>query len=191
MVDRPGDAVYGAAPVRRADRVWRAFEANEVTHSAAHYLLAIGALSKAPEPPRAADVARHLGVSRAAVSLQLRNLEAQRLVKLAPDQRLHLTHSGADLVARIAGKREVVLQLLRDVLGVPPRRAEMDACKVEHLLSEETGAALVHLLRFLRSDHPAARTFLKAYREAIGDCDEEETCEFCTTRCLLRAGQTR
>lgn len=172
-------------------RAWRAFESNEVTHSGAHYLLAIGALSREGTPPRAVDVARHLGVSRAAVSLQLRSLVGQRLVRSGKDQRLHLTRPGADLVVRIAGKREVVLRLLRDVLGVPARRAELDACKVEHLLSEETGGALVHLVRFLGSGHPAARSFLDAYRETVRDCPPSRHCEFCTRECLLRSGEDR
>ena len=59
--------------------LWRAFEANEVTHSAAHYLLAIAGLERRA-PPRAADVARYLGVSRAAASLQLRSLQEHGLV---------------------------------------------------------------------------------------------------------------
>ena len=169
------------------EKSWRAFEANEITHSGAHYLLAIGALSKEGAPPRAADVARHLEVSRAAVSLQLRSLVGQRLIRIAADQRIHLTRAGADLVARIAGKREVVLQLLRDVLGVPAAQAELDACKVEHLLSEETGGALVHLVRFLGSGNLAAKRFLEAYRTTVLECAPDERCEFCERDCLLRS----
>jgi Mn-dependent DtxR family transcriptional regulator len=176
---------------KQLSHVWREFEANEVTHSGAHYLLAIGALAREGTPPRAADIARHLGVSRAAVSLQLRILAGHRLVRAAADSRIHLTRAGADLVARIAGKREVVLRLLRDVLGVPAHRAELDACKVEHLLSEETGGALVRLIRFLDSGHPSARSFLEAYRTTIGECPPGDRCEFCERECLLRAGEHR
>jgi Mn-dependent DtxR family transcriptional regulator len=170
---------------------WRAFESNEVTHSGAHYLLAISALSREGAAPRAADVARHLGVSRAAVSLRLRGLVDQRLARTGEDQRLHLTRAGADLVARIAGKREVVLRFLRDSLGVSSRQAELDACKVEHLLSEETGGALVRLVRFLESGHPAARSFLEAYGRTVRSCPPSEHCEFCTRECLLRTGEDR
>jgi Mn-dependent DtxR family transcriptional regulator len=167
--------------------LWRAFEANEVTHSGAHYLLAVAALSRDGVAPRAAEIARHLGVSRAAVSLQLRTLEGQRLTRSAADQRIHLTRAGADLVARIAGKREVVHAFLSDVLGVSEPRSRADACKVEHLLSEETGAALVHLIRFLKSDHPAVKAFLRAYRRTTHACPPDERCEFCPGTCLLRA----
>jgi Mn-dependent DtxR family transcriptional regulator len=145
---------------------WRAFEANEVTHSAAHYLLAIGASAKGGPAPRAATIARSLGVSRAAASLQLRSLAGRGFIEMDNAQRLHLSRVGADLVARILGKREVVRVFLRDILGVRASTAEADACKIEHLLSEETSAATVRLTHFLRSDQPAARACLNAFRKS-------------------------
>lgn len=143
------------AHARRAS--WRAFEDNEITHSAAHYLLAVDALAGADEGPRAADVARYLGVTRAAVSLQLRTLRERGYLVASAGARLRLSRSGARLVARLASKREVVRTFLGEVLGVHGRTAEVDACKIEHLLSEESAAALVRLVRLLRSGDKRAR----------------------------------
>lgn len=168
---------------------WRAFDANEVTHSAAHYLLAIAAFARRGVSPRAADVARELGISRAAASLQLRALQQHGLVEVDGKMRLHLTRAGADVVARVASKREVVRVFLEEILGVRPQAAALDACKVEHLLSEETGAALVRLIRFLRSAHPAAQEALRAFRETTASCPPEGRCDLCTNTCLLAAGQ--
>jgi len=148
------------------EKVWREFESNEITHSAAHYLLALASWEKNGESPRAADLARQLGVSRAAVSLQIKVLLGQRLVKAhQKDHRISLTREGADLVARIVSKREAVRTFLEEVLGVSKKTAELDGCKVEHLLSEETGAALVRLIEFLRSADPVARAFLMKVKE--------------------------
>lgn len=167
---------------------WRAFEANEITHSAAHYLLAIAAFHRRGVHPRAADVSRELGISRAAASLQLRSLQEHGLVKVDERQRLHLTRAGADLVARVASKREVVRVFLEEILGVRPQSAAMDACKVEHLLSEETGAALVRLIRFLRSEHPAAQQALAVFKATTATCPPQARCDLCTNTCLLAAG---
>jgi Mn-dependent DtxR family transcriptional regulator len=169
--------------------VWRAFEANEITHSGAHYLLAVAAAGESGTPPRSVDVARSLGVTRAAASLQLRVLQDHGLVAIDRRQRLHLTANGADLVARVASKREVVRTFLGEVLGVRPATAELDACKVEHLLSEESGAALVRLLRFLRSDDPRAAAFATAFRTATADCPPGARCELCGRVCLLAVGR--
>jgi DtxR family Mn-dependent transcriptional regulator len=179
-------------PVRREpgataghQRTWRAFENNEITHSGAHYLLAVAALTKSGRAPRAADVARHLGVSRSAASLQLRSLHEQGLIESDGTQHLHLTRSGADLVARVTGKREVLRVFLRDILALRSDVAELDACKVEHLLSEETGAALVRLIRFLRSGHPAAEACVAAFRDTTAECPQDGNCELCERVCLL------
>ncbi len=168
--------------------VWRAFEANEITHSGAHYLLTIASLSREGKAPRAADVARALGVTRAATSLQLRALQEHGLVELDEGQRLRLSSAGADLVGRVASKREVLQVFLRELLGVRKGTAEVDACKVEHLLSEETGAALVRLIRFARSEQPEARAFVSAFRRTTAHCPPGGRCDLCTQACLLAAG---
>ncbi len=167
------------------ESVWRAFEANEISHSGAHYLLAIAALERTGESPRAVDIARQLGVSRAAVSLQIRTLKEQGLVDVDTDHRLGLSAEGAALVARIAGKRQVVRVFLHQVLGVPEELAELDACKVEHLLSEETAAGLVRLIAFLRSGHPAAERFLEVFGETVSHCPPTSRCDLCTESCIL------
>lgn len=167
------------------ESVWRAFEANEISHSGAHYLLAIAALERSGESPRAVDIARQLRVSRAAVSLQVRTLKEQGLVEVDADHRLALSAAGAALVARIAGKRQVVRVFLHEVLGVPEELAEMDACKVEHLLSEESAAGLVRLLAFLRSGHAAAGHFLEVFGETVAHCPPTSRCDLCTEACIL------
>jgi DtxR family transcriptional regulator, Mn-dependent transcriptional regulator len=186
-LDGPTRIWYGAHMARRAtsSALWRAFQDNEITHSGAHYLLAIGAAAKEGLAPRAAMVARALGVSRAAVSVRLRSLSAQGFLRVDPTQRLHLTRAGADLVARILSKREIVRAFLREILGVREATAEADACKIEHLLSEETRVATVRLSRFLQSDHPAAKACLKALRATTARCPPEGRCELCGVRCIL------
>jgi DtxR family Mn-dependent transcriptional regulator len=175
------------ARVQDYEHVWRAFEANEITHSAAHYLLAIAAAMKTGRAPRAADIARQLGVSRAAASLQVRTLRENGLLEVDDHHHISLTRGGADLVARIAGKREIVRVFLEEVLGVDSATAEMDACKVEHLISEQTGAALIRLITFLRSGYPAAEECLTVFRETIAACGPLSRCDLCSEVCLLNA----
>ncbi len=168
------------------ERVWRAFDDNEVTHSTAHYPLAVASLAERGSHPRAADVARRLGVSRAAVSMQLKTLREHGLVRVAKDNRLSLSRHGADLVARIASKREVFKAFLQEVLGVDPKVAEQDACKIEHLVSEESGAALVRFIHFLHSEDDVSTDFVDRFKHATADCPPDATCPLCREVCLLQ-----
>jgi len=142
---------------KKKTAIWKEYEHNEINHSRAHYLLAIASFQKFGQFPKAADVARHLGVSRAAVSLQLRPLILNKLIRLDSTNRILLTKTGADLVARIAGKRELFRSFLQEVLGVSEETADMDSCKVEHLLSEETGAALLKFIKKLEQGKAVVR----------------------------------
>jgi len=151
------------------EKVWREFERNEVTHSAAHYLLAVAAVGKSGRDPRAVDIARLLSVSRAAVSLQVRALRDSGLIDVGDDHRIHLTRIGADLVARIASKREVLRLFFVDVLGVDPETAERDACKIEHLISEQSGAAMVRFISCLRADEATLAGLVERVRATAAD----------------------
>ncbi len=172
--------------VSEYEKVWRAFDNNEVTHSTAHYLLAVASLAESGDRPRAADVARQLGVSRAAVSMQLRTLREHDLVQVGKDNRLKLSRHGADLVARIASKREVLREFLNQVLGVDPQVAERDACKIEHLVSEESGAALVRFIRFLHSDDEVSTDLVNRFKLSTAACPPDTTCRLCREVCLLQ-----
>jgi DtxR family Mn-dependent transcriptional regulator len=169
------------------EKEWRAFERNEVTHSAAHYLLAVAAIAKSGRDPRAVDVARQLEVSRAAVSLQIRTLRENGLVDVGDDHRIHLTRTGADLVARIASKREVVRLFLNEVLGVDPATAERDACKIEHLISEESGAALVRFISCLRDDEVALADIMRRVNAASAGGSGDDASDLQGAVRLLRA----
>lgn len=168
------------------EKVWRAFDKNEVTHSTAHYLLAVASLAEDGPSPRAADVARQLGVSRAAVSMQLKTLREHDLVRVGRDNRLSLSRHGADLVARIASKREVIKAFLQDILGVDPQVAERDACKIEHLVSEESGAALVRFIRFLQTEEAASIDLIDLFKHTTATCPPETTCPLCREVCILQ-----
>lgn len=165
---------------------WKAYEEVGISHSAAHYLLAIEELGREGEGPRAADVARGLGVSRAAVSLALKSLTRDGLVEVGEDHRLRLTAAGREVVARVASKRRVFAAFLAEVLGLPAEKAEAEACKVEHLLSTETAAAMVRFLRFARSSRTRGPLALSEFRDLTANCEPASRCDLCMGTCLLR-----
>jgi len=167
-------------------RVWKEFDANEVSHSVAHYLLAIVHHSGQNKAPRAADIARRLDISRAAVSIQLRTLKENGLVMVGKDHRILLTPTGKDLVERILSKRRTIIRFFIEVLGVLPHIAEEDACKIEHLISEESGAAMLRLIRFFDLKKSSVLPLIREFEQLTTECPPGIGCDRCTRQCVLR-----
>ena len=172
--------------MRDLQRVWKEFEANEVSHSVAHYLLAIWDSSTKTQPPRAVDIARRLDVSRAAVSLQLRTLKDNGLVCVGKDHRLRLSTEGKELVRRILSKRRIIQSFLVEILAIDEDIAEADACKIEHLISGETGASLARFISFARHKRGRLDPLIREFHSMTLDCTPGISCDFCTRDCVLR-----
>jgi len=124
-------------------QTWKQFEANRLTHSAAHHLRAIHELgAKYGGWARVTDIAHDLGITRGTVSINLRSLKKRGLVVTGATRMVKLSPQGRALVRDIHAKKAVVKSFLTKVLGVAERYAEVDSCKIEHLLSQRTGLQL-------------------------------------------------
>lgn len=164
---------------------WKEFEANELTHSAAHHLLAIHEVGLDYGGwARVSDIARQLDITRGSVSINLRALKKREWIETGDHHMVKLSEKGLKAVQSLMAKRTVVKAFLSDVLGTPDAQAEIDACKIEHLISHATGQRLVQFVRFLTGD-PVAKDCLKRFRRADGNCPESRICEVCKGHCLV------
>ena len=146
-----------------APTLWREFEGNEVTHSVAHHLAAVHDLKDHHGYARVSDVAKYLGITRGSASLTLKSLREKHYVQEDQNKHLSLSDKGHRIVHKVLEKRKVMETFLKDVLRIEKKQAEIDACKVEHLLSAEAGENLYHFVGFLLSDAPVARQLLQEY----------------------------
>lgn len=165
--------------------VWKEFESNQITHSVAHHLAAIHELTEAHGYARVSDVARHLDITRGSASLTLKALKERNYVLEDQNKFLRLSDEGRRIVDGVLTNRAIVRKFLKDVLRVEGRQAEVDACKVEHLLSLETGERLLHFVRFLLSDASVSRRFLRTFWEEKALCHDLEACPICEEECLM------
>lgn len=160
------------------EQYWKEYSGNELSHSETHYLLSIYSFLQKNDHLRATTIAKELGVSRNAVHLQLKKLSEKKLVKIK-ENFITLPKSSIEIVEKIANKRQTMIVLLSEVLGVPMHIAASDSCKVEHLISDETGEALLKFVQFLRSDRKVVLEFLKEYQKYYLQCDPEIGCGLC------------
>jgi len=147
---------------------WREFERNPLSHSMAHYLMAIDSLRSDLGYARATDVAEMLEVSRGAASMALNQLKKRGWVGEDPNRFLLLTEEGQRIANLVEQNFLVLSQFLQRLLGVEADVAFADACKMQHLMSMDTGRRLMRLMRYLLTDEELAvkvREQMKSLRE--------------------------
>ncbi len=100
------------------------------------YLESILLLSRALPYVHRIEVAKRLGVSQAAVNKAVKLLCEKNYV-YEDGKHLYLTASGISYASAVYEKHCIIREFLTS-LGVSPSAAETDACKMEHLVGEET-----------------------------------------------------
>ena len=165
--------------------VWREFEQNVISHSAAHHLMAIDGLLRTHGYARVTDVARALGITRGSASITLKALKDRGLVEEDLNKFLQLSQLGTSLAQQIQSRRIILIKFMRDVLHVSSEQAEIDACKIEHLISGETGEQLLIFLKFLFSNDEKAKAYLDAFHNYKTACHDITQCPVCEDECLL------
>lgn len=101
------------------------------------YLETIYMLSLHSSEVRSIDVARHLGYSKPSVSVAMKRLRENGYVNMDDNNLLTLTESGLAIARSIYERHQVISGYLMSI-GVSEKTALKDACRIEHVLSEET-----------------------------------------------------
>ena len=105
------------------------------------YLETILILSQRMERVRSIDVVEHMGFSKPSVSRGMKLLREQKLIEVDGAGYLTLTEEGRRIAEKIY-ERHTFLSKFIAKLGVDPQTAAEDACKMEHVISDETFEAL-------------------------------------------------
>jgi Mn-dependent DtxR family transcriptional regulator len=166
--------------------VWKRFENNTLSHSAAHYLMTIRLLLADHGYARVTDVAKHLNITRGSCSISLKPLKRRGLVVEDENKFLLLSPDGERLAEMVERNDQLLEELFRDILGVDQDQAEIDACKIEHLLSIETSMRLAAFLEYIKSERSAVTEFLDDMRGHFSTCTHDtENCPICNNICYL------
>ena len=109
------------------------------------YLFAIRILKDQYVCVRAVDVAHYLGLSKASVSIALRQLREQGLIEAEPDGNLLFTPLGRERVDLLTGRVAFFQQILTGA-GVEPSLALRDAVSFSWEMSEVSYKAFQNML---------------------------------------------
>ena len=101
------------------------------------YLETILVLQKKLGMVRSVDVARHMEVSKPSVCHAVATLRDGGFLTMDEDHFLHLTDVGREVAEKIYERHCFFTEQLI-AAGVDPKIAEADACRIEHIISDES-----------------------------------------------------
>lgn len=117
----------------------------KILESAENYLETILVLHNRKGQVRSIDIANELEFSKPSVSVAMKRLRENGYIIMHDDGYIELTDAGRKIAESIYDRHTTLTECLTRI-GVDPQTAAEDACRVEHVISEETFHAIkVHL----------------------------------------------
>lgn len=112
-----------------------------LTKSIEDYIEAIYIIEQEKGEIKSVDIANKLGVSRPAVNKAMNELNTLNLIQKTNYSNIELTIQGRNLAKKIYEKHILIYNFLLK-LGVSQENANIDCCKIEHVISEETAECI-------------------------------------------------
>lgn len=113
----------------------------KIQESAENYLETILILKERKGFVRSIDIAAELEFSKPSVSVAMKNLRENGYIEVDDLGHITLTAAGAEIAERIY-ERHTFLSSWLMALGVDPKVAVEDACRIEHVISAESFSAI-------------------------------------------------
>ncbi|WP_276651498.1 metal-dependent transcriptional regulator [Corynebacterium vitaeruminis] len=110
------------------------------------YLRTIYELEEEGVTPLRARIAERLEQSGPTVSQTVARMERDGLVVVASDRSLQMTPAGRDLATAVMRKHRLAERLLTDIIGLDIQKVHDEACRWEHVMSDEVERRLVAVL---------------------------------------------
>ncbi len=110
------------------------------------YLRTIYELEEEGITPLRARIAERLEQSGPTVSQTVARMERDGLLHVRNDRSLDLTSAGRELATAVMRKHRLAERLLTDIIGLDINQVHDEACRWEHVMSEDVEKRLVQIL---------------------------------------------
>lgn len=118
----------------------------QLQESGEMYLETLLILTTHSSTVRAVDVSEYMGYSKPSVSRAIGLLKSGGYVVTDDDGFLHLTEQGVARAQKVMERHTVLTRYLTSI-GVNEQTAADDACRIEHVISDESFAAIKRLMQ--------------------------------------------
>lgn len=109
----------------------------QIQQSAEDYLETILILWQRNGSVRSIDIAAEMGFSKPSVSVAMKNLRQGGYIEMEPSGEIRLLKPGMEIAEKTLEKHRMLTKFLV-ALGVSPQTAAQDACRMEHVISNES-----------------------------------------------------
>jgi Mn-dependent DtxR family transcriptional regulator len=110
--------------------------------SGENYLETILVLHQRQGYVRSIDIANELEFTKPSISRAVGILKNDGYITVEPSGNILLTEKGLEKATAVYDRHQTISAYLHKVLGVPEDVAEADACRIEHIISQETFAKI-------------------------------------------------
>lgn len=117
-----------------------------MNESAENYLETILMLSKTLPVVRSVDIANELGFKKSSVSVAMKHLRENNHITVSDAGFISLTESGKQIAEMVFERHELISNWLIGI-GVSEEIALEDACKMEHVISQESFDAIKKFIK--------------------------------------------
>jgi len=118
----------------------------KITISKENYLKAIAEAESEGEPVIAATLARWLNVSAPAVTMAIKRLKRDALIRVSKDGQLSLTAAGRDIANRLLNRHHLIERMLTEIFGMEWYKVHEEAEQLEHAVSADFERRLLEKL---------------------------------------------
>lgn len=115
--------------------------------SGENYLETILILSKKLPVVHSVDIATELDFKKSSVSVAMKKLRTSGHITVSPEGYIQLTESGKEIANQIY-ERHLLFSSWLERLGVDPKIAAQDACRIEHVISSESFEAIKKHIKY-------------------------------------------
>lgn len=110
------------------------------------YLETILILKNQNEYVRSIDIAHTMDFSKPSVSRAIKLLKESQLIVVDDKGYIDFTDEGRRIAEKVYGCHQILTEFLVSI-GVSAKQAEEDACRIEHIISDETQQCIQNFLK--------------------------------------------
>lgn len=132
----------------------KGYQVKDLVDTTEMYLRTIYDLEEEGVVPLRARIAERLEQSGPTVSQTVARMERDGLLLVAGDRHLELTDKGRSMAVSVMRKHRLAERLLVDIIGLDWENVHAEACRWEHVMSEEVERRLIEVL-----NHPTTSPY--------------------------------